>query len=258
MTEPFALTPLIVAGIAAVGFFNAAYNVAVGPTGGAMVAGFSSLLPPALALMLQAIGNIIGGFTRTVTFIRRIERRPFIIIMAGMVAGFALAMPVFRYVPEYVLQLALGALIIVMVWWPVRKSDGRTQDAGLFFATVGGSALSVFFATGMMIVGSYYARYFPERERYLAHANVWSLIQNVIKIIWFSTWLVVDAQTIIMLAGVVFASMMAGHYAGLKIAGRVPEKYLRAALKITITVFAIILLYKGGQHLLLTGLAAGR
>lgn len=246
MVEVFEPDLLIMLGIAAVGFFNAAYNVAVGPTGGAMVAGFSSLLPPALALMLQAIGNIIGGFTRTITFFKKIERRPFLIIMAGMALGFALAMPIFRYVPEYILQLCLGILIVLMTWLPKRKTEtGAQQGMGLFVATAGGSALSVFFATGMMVVGSYYARYFPERDRYLAHTNIWSLIQNLIKIIWFSTWLKVDLHVMALLGALVFISMMAGHYTGLKIAGRVPEERLRQALKITITLFAMVLLYKG-------------
>lgn len=247
------ITPLTVALVAGVSFFNAAYNAAVGPTGGAMITGFAASLPPQMALLLHAIGNIIGASTRSVTYRRSLRLKPSVALLGGIALGLGAGAFLFRYVPEVALQLAIGITMLLLTWLPRPEAKGPPSLWRLGLASFFAAAVNLYVATAVLMA-AYCERYFDGqadgRKLMLAHVNLWSLVQNGLKIIFFTSFMVIDHRATLILTGVVLGSMMVGHFVGLAVADKVSERILKMLLKALITASAFALLYKAAQSLL--------
>lgn len=247
MTEAI-LTPLAIAVVGAISFFNAVYNAAIGPTGGTMIVGFASVLPPQLALLLHAVGNIIGSSQRFFSFFRYIERKQALVLLIGMALGLGLGMLLFQHVPEWALQLLIGTVMLLLAWTPWPRVNENPALYKLGIASFFSSAVNLFAPTAVLMA-AFCSRYFqnrPEpRKTMLAHTNAWAFVQNAAKIIFFSSIMVIDYQTAATLAGVVLLSMVIGHQVGLRLAGKLSERLMKRVLKITITGFAVVLLIQG-------------
>lgn len=239
--------------VAIVSFFNAVYNAAIGPTGGTMIVGFASVLPPQLALLLHAIGNILGASQRAFSYFSFLRRPQVLVIMLGLAFGLAGGMLLFQHVPEWALQLSIATVMLLLAWtpWPKIQENPALYKLGL--ASFFSSAINLFAPTAVLMA-AFCTRYFetsPQpRQTMLAHVNLWSLVQNLAKIIFFSTIMVVDYQAALMLAALVLFSMLLGHQVGLRLAGRLSEKLMKRILKITITGFALLLLGQALNSLL--------
>lgn len=246
-------TPTVIFVVVAISFFNAVYNAAIGPTGGTMIVGFASVLPPQLALLLHAIGNIIGASQRSLSYFKYLEARQVAIIILGLAVGLALGMSLFQHVPEWALQLTIATVMLLLAWtpWPKVNENPALYKIGL--ASFFGSAINLFAPTAVLMA-AFCSRYFENRaeprKAMLAHVNLWSFIQNAAKIIFFSTIMVVNYHTAALLAALVLVSMLVGHQVGLRLAGKLSEKLMKRVLKITVTGFALVLLGQAAKTLL--------
>ena len=253
MSDVTIVTPLTVSLVAAVSFFNAAYNAAVGPTGGAMITGFAASLPPQLALLLHAIGNIIGATTRSLTYRRYLRLYPSLVLLGGIALGLGTGAYLFQFVPEVALQLAIGTAMLLLTWLPKPEAKGAPSLWRLGLASFFAAAVNLYVATAVLMA-AYCERYFDGqaegRKLMLAHVNLWSLIQNGLKIVFFTTFMVIDQHATLVLTGVVLGSMMVGHFVGLAVADRVSERILKFLLKALITFSALALLYKAAETLM--------
>lgn len=247
------LSVVIIAVVMAISFFNAVYNAAIGPTGGTMIVGFASVLPPQMALLLHAIGNIIGSSQRSMSYFKYLEARQVAIIMLGLALGLGLGMSLFQHVPEWALQLTIGTVMLLLAWTPWPKVQDNPALYKLGLASFFGSAINLFAPTAVLMA-AFCTRYFENRaaprQAMLAHVNLWSFVQNAAKIIFFSTIMVVDYKTAALLAALVLGSMLLGHQVGLRLAGRLSESLMKRLLKTTITLFAVVLLKQGTMTLL--------
>lgn len=231
--------------LAAASFSAAAISASVSVGGGYVLFGATTLLYPLpVAVALQPALSYSSLISRSIAFREAISWRIVGPFTLGSLAGVALGLVVYHAIPERIMALGVGSLMLVLTWWrlplPHVHSRAGMAGAGVAHALSGtvlgmGSILQpVLLNAGIdrrALVGTFATCLLAlEAIRSFGYALTGFAFQPYIAAIAVST-----------LAG------FAGTWAGKRLIGRIPEHVFRATVKGLITLLAVRLLFKAAM-----------
>jgi uncharacterized protein len=225
-------------------FFMSAMTAVLGVGGGTgMLAIMASVFPPALLIPIHGIVQLGSNAGRAVVMRQHVHRRIFTYFLIGGVAGTAAAANVFVILPAQILQIALAAFIILLVWAPTIKKFSVPDRGflavgfvvnfvGMFLGAAGplfGACLSTDKLSKHIVVATQGA---CVSTHYLLKAIAFGIIGFN-----YNEWLPFIIAMIV--AGFI------GTLVGGKLLDRLPEKSFAKAFRAVLTVFALKLLWDG-------------
>ncbi len=229
--------------LAAASFSAAAISASVSVGGGYVLFGATTLLYPLpVAVALQPLLSYSSLLARSIAFREAITWSIVGPFTVGSLAGVALGLVVYHAIPERVMALGIGSLMLVLTWWrlplPQVHSRGGMAGVGITHALSGtvlgmGSILQpVLLNAGIdrrALVGTFATCLLAlEAIRSIGYGLTGFAYQSYIGAVAVST-----------LAG------FAGTWAGKRLIGRTPEWAFRSIVTGLVTLLAVRLLVRG-------------
>ena len=215
---------------------------ALGLGGGALVlATMATLLPPTALVPIHGVVQLGSNLSRALLSWRETLMSIVTPFFIGTILGVAIGAQFVVALPKSWLQLVLAAFILVSTWLPnlQSRSAGKVK---FFFVGVLTTIVTMFVGGTGVLVGSFVAPACPERHQFVSTHSVVMTIQHGLKIITFVLLGFAFGPYMALLIGLVSFSFI-GSYAGKLLLNRLPERVFRVALKATLTVLALQLLY---------------
>jgi uncharacterized membrane protein YfcA len=238
-------TNLSVAGffiLCGVSFLGSLIAGALGLGGGVLVlATMANLLPPTVLVPIHGVVQLGSNLSRAVlswqhTLISIVA--PF---LAGSIIGAALGAQFVVALPKYLLQVVIALFILVSTWAPKFQSVSAGK-VKFFFVGALTTVVTMFVGGTGVLVGTFVAPACRERHQFVGtHAAVMT-IQHGLKIVTFALLGFAFGPYMPLLIGLVLFSFI-GSYAGKLALNRLPERIFRIALKATLSILSLQLLY---------------
>ena len=215
---------------------------ALGLGGGALVlATMANLLPPTALVPIHGVVQLGSNLSRALLSWRETLMSIVTPFFIGTILGAAIGAQFVVALPKSWLQLVLAAFILVSTWLPNLQSRSASK-VKFFFVGVVTTIVTMFVGGTGVLVGSFVAPACPERHQFVSTHSVVMTIQHGLKIITFVLLGFAFGPYMALLIGLVSCSFI-GSYAGKLLLNRLPERIFRVALKATLTVLALQLLY---------------
>ena len=215
---------------------------ALGLGGGALVlATMANLLPPTALVPIHGVVQLGSNLSRALLSWRETLMSIVTPFFIGTILGAAIGAQFVIALPKSWLQLVLAAFILVSTWLPNLQSRSASK-VKFFFVGVVTTIVTMFVGGTGVLVGSFVAPACPERHQFVSTHSVVMTIQHGLKIITFVLLGFAFGPYMALLIGLVSFSFI-GSYAGKLLLNRLPERIFRVALKATLTVLALQLLY---------------
>ena len=225
-----------------VSFLGSLIAGALGLGGGVLVlATMANLLPPTALVPIHGVVQLGSNLSRAVLSWRQTVISIVIPFLAGSIIGVALGAQFVVALPKHFLQLIIAVFILVSTWAPKLQSTS-TGRIKFFFVGVLTTIVTMFVGGTGVLVGSFVAPACPERHQFVSTHSVVMTIQHGLKIVTFALLGFAFGPYIPLLIGLVLFSFL-GSYAGKLALKRLPEPIFRIALKATLTVLSLQLLY---------------
>ena len=229
--------------LAAASFSAAAISASISVGGGYVLFGATTLLYPLpVAIAMQPVLSYSSLVSRSLAFRQAISWSIVGPFTFGSLAGVALGLVVYHAIPERIMALGVGSLMLVLTWWrlplPQVHSRGGLAGVGVAHALSGtvlgmGSILQpVLLNAGIdrrALVGTFATCLLVlEGIRGIGYGMTGFAYQPYVAAIAVST-----------LAG------FAGTWAGKRVIGRIPEGVFRGVVAGLVTLLALRLLARG-------------
>ena len=215
---------------------------ALGLGGGALVlATMANLLPPTALVPIHGVVQLGSNLSRALLSWRETLMSIVTPFFIGTILGAAIGAQFVVALPKSWLQLVLAAFILVSTWLPNLQSRSASK-VKFFFVGVLTTIVTMFVGGTGVLVGSFVAPACPERHQFVSTHSVVMTLQHGLKIITFVLLGFAFGPYMALLIGLVSFSFI-GSYAGKLLLNRLPERIFRVALKATLTVLALQLLY---------------
>lgn len=225
-----------------VSFLGSLIAGALGLGGGVLVlATMANLLPPMALVPIHGVVQLGSNLSRAVLSWRQTLMSIVTPFFIGTIIGAAVGAQFVVALPKSLLQLLIAVFILASTWLPnlQSKSAGRVK---FFFVGIVTTIVTMFVGGTGVLVGSFVAPACPERHQFVSTHSVVMTIQHGLKIITFVLLGFAFGPYIALLIGLVTFSFICS-YAGKLLLNRLPERIFRVALKATLTVLALQLLY---------------
>jgi uncharacterized membrane protein YfcA len=225
-----------------VSFLGSLIAGALGLGGGVLVlATMANLLPPMALVPIHGVVQLGSNLSRAVLSWRQTLMSIVTPFFIGTIIGAAVGAQFVVALPKSLLQLLIAVFILASTGLPnlQSKSAGRVK---FFFVGIVTTIVTMFVGGTGVLVGSFVAPACPERHQFVSTHSVVMTIQHGLKLITFVLLGFAFGPYIALLIGLVTFSFI-GSYAGKLLLNRLPERIFRVALKATLTVLALQLLY---------------
>jgi len=225
-----------------VSFLGSLIAGALGLGGGVLVlATMANLLPPMALVPIHGVVQLGSNLSRAVLSWRQTLMSIVTPFFIGTIIGAAVGAQFVVALPKSLLQLLIAVFILASTWLPnlQSKSAGRVK---FFFVGIVTTIVTMFVGGTGVLVGAFLAPACPERHQFVSTHSVVMTIQHGLKIITFALLGFAFGPYIALLIGLVSFSFI-DSYAGKLLLNRLPERIFRVALKATLTVLALQLLY---------------
>lgn len=238
-------TGLSVAGffiLCLVSFLGSLIAGALGLGGGVLVlATMANLLPPLALVPIHGVVQLGSNLSRAMMSWRQTLIAIVTPFFIGTLIGAAIGAQFVVALPKSLLQLVIALFILASTWLPnlQSKSAGKVK---FFFVGIITTIVTMFVGGTGVLVGAFVAPACPERNQFVSTHSVLMTIQHGLKIVTFVLLGFAFGPYIPLLIGLVTFSFI-GSYAGKLLLNRLPERAFRVALKATLTVLALQLLY---------------
>lgn len=234
--------------LCAVSFLGSLIAGALGLGGGVLVlATMANLLTPAALIPIHGVVQLGSNFSRAIMSWRQTLFAivpPFLI---GTLIGVAIGAQFIVALPKYLLQIIIALFILTSTWLPNLQSKSASK-VKFFFVGIVTTIVTMFVGGTGVLVGSFVAPACPERHQFVSTHSVVMTIQHGLKIVTFALLGFAFGPYVPLLIGLVSFSFI-GSYAGKFLLNRLPERLFRVALKWTLTVLALQLLYSALEGL---------
>lgn len=244
-------TQISVAGflvLCGVSFLGSLIAGALGLGGGVLVlATMANLLPPTVLVPLHGVVQLGSNLSRAILSWRQTLLSivgPFLI---GSVIGAAVGAQFIVALPKYLLQIVIALFILGSTWAPKFQSTS-TGRVKFFIVGIITTIVTMFVGGTGVLVGAFVAPACPERHQFVSTHSVVMTIQHGLKIVTFVLLGFAFGPYIPLLVGLVVFSFL-GSYAGKLALNRLPERIFRVALKATLTLLSLQLLYTALSHM---------
>lgn len=226
-----------------VSFLGSLIAGALGLGGGVLVlATMANLLPPTALVPVHGVVQLGSNLSRAILSWRQTLLAIVAPFLLGSILGVAVGARFVVALPKYLLQIIIAIFILVSTWAPGFQSMS-TGKMKFFFVGVLTTIVTMFVGGTGVLVGSFVAPACRERHQFVSTHSVVMSIQHGLKIVTFILLGFAFGPYIPLLIGLVLFSFM-GSYAGKMALNRLPEPLFRSALKATLTVLSLHLLYR--------------
>jgi uncharacterized membrane protein YfcA len=235
-----------------VSFLGSLIAGALGLGGGVLVlATMANLLPPTVLVPLHGVVQLGSNLSRAIMNWRRTLMSIVAPFLVGSIIGAALGAQFIVALPKYLLQIVIAVFILASTWAPKFQS-ASTGKGKFFFVGVITTIVTMFVGGTGVLVGAFVAPACPERHQFVSTHAVVMTIQHSLKIVTFTLLGFAFGPYIPLLVGLVLFSFI-GSYAGKLALNRLPERIFRIALKTTLTILSLQLLYTALSQILNQG-----
>jgi len=225
-----------------VSFLGSFIAGALGLGGGVLVlATMANLLPPLALVPLHGVVQLGSNLSRAVLNWRHMLMSVATPFLIGTIIGAAIGAQFVVALPKSLLQLVIAVFILASTWLPNLQSQSAGK-AKFFVVGIVTTIVTMFVGGTGVLVGSFVAPACSERHQFVGTHSVVMTIQHGLKIVTFTLLGFAFGPYIALLVGLVTFSFI-GSYVGKLLLNRLPERIFRAALKATLTVLALQLLY---------------
>jgi uncharacterized membrane protein YfcA len=225
-----------------VSFLGSLIAGALGLGGGVLVlATMANLLPPTALVPIHGVVQLGSNLSRAVLSFKQTAMVIVPPFFAGTIIGAALGARFVVALPKPLLQLIIALFILASTWLPNLRSTS-TGKIKFFFVGIITTIVTMFVGGTGVLVGAFVAPACPERHQFVSTHSVVMTIQHGLKIITFALIGFAFGPYLALLVGLVSCSFV-GSYAGKLLLNRLPEPIFRVALKTTLTLLSLQLLY---------------
>ncbi|HXG51407.1 MAG TPA: sulfite exporter TauE/SafE family protein [candidate division Zixibacteria bacterium] len=231
-----------------VSFLGSLIAGALGLGGGVLVlATMANLLSPAVLIPIHGVVQLASNLSRAVLSWRQTLISIVAPFFVGSMIGAALGAHLVVSLPKYLLQIVIALFILASTWAPALQSTS-TGRVKFFLVGIVTTLVTMFVGGTGVLVGAFVAPACRERHQFVSTHAVVMTIQHGLKIGAFALLGFAFGPYVPLLAGLVLFSFL-GSYAGKLALNRLPEQLFRAALKATLTVLSLQLLYTAAIQL---------
>lgn len=232
-----------------VSFLGSLIAGALGLGGGVLVlATMANLLPPTVLIPIHGVVQLGSNLSRAVLSWRRTLISIVPPFLVGSIIGAALGGQFIVALPKYLLQAVIAVFILVSTWAPKFQSTS-TGQIKFFFVGALTTIVTMFVGGTGVLVGAFVAPACKERHQFVSTHSVVMTIQHGLKIVTFVLLGFAFGPYIPLLIGLVLFSFL-GSYAGKLALNRLPERIFRIALRATLTVLSLQLLYNALRQII--------
>ena len=225
-----------------VSFLGSCIAGALGLGGGVLVlATMANLLPPMALVPIHGVVQLGSNLSRAAMSFRQTAMAIVTPFLVGTIIGAAFGAQFVVALPKSLLQLIIAVFILASTWLPNLRSTS-TGKVKFFFVGLLTTIVTMFVGGTGVLVGSFVAPACPERHQFVSTHSVVMTIQHGLKVITFALLGFAFGPYMALLVGLVSFSFI-GSYVGKLLLNRLPEKVFRVALKATLTVLSLQLLY---------------
>jgi uncharacterized membrane protein YfcA len=232
-----------------VSFLGSLIAGALGLGGGVLVlATMANLLSPTALVPIHGVVQLGSNLSRAVLSWRQTLLSIVTPFLVGSIIGAFLGAQFVVALPKYVLQAVIAVFILVSTWAPKFQSSS-TGKIKFFFVGALTTIVTMFVGGTGVLVGAFVAPACKERHQFVSTHSVVMTIQHGLKIVTFVLLGFAFGPYIPLLIGLVLFSFL-GSYAGKLALNRLPERIFRIALKATLTVLSLQLLYNALRQIM--------
>jgi uncharacterized membrane protein YfcA len=232
-----------------VSFLGSLIAGALGLGGGVLVlATMANLLPPTVLIPIHGVVQLGSNLSRAVLSWRRTLMSIVPPFLVGSIIGATLGGQFIVALPKYLLQAVIAVFILVSTWAPKFQSTS-TGQIKFFFVGALTTIVTMFVGGTGVLVGAFVAPACKERHQFVSTHSVVMTIQHGLKIVTFVLLGFAFGPYIPLLIGLVLFSFL-GSYAGKLALNRLPERIFRIALRATLTVLSLQLLYNALRQII--------
>ena len=242
LTEGTNLSPSGFLVLFGVSFLGSLIDGALGLGGGVLVlATMANLLSPTVLVPIHGVVQLASNLSRAVLSWRQTLMSIVAPFLIGSIIGAALGAQFVIALPKYLLQIVIAVFILASTWAPKFQSasSGRIK---FFIVGVITTIVTMFVGGTGVLVGAFVAPACRGRHQFVSTHSVVMTIQHGLKIVSFAVLGFAFGPYIPLLVGLVMCSFI-GSYAGKLALNRLPERIFRIALKTTLTILSLQLLY---------------
>lgn len=231
-----------------VSFLGSLIAGALGLGGGVLVlATMANLLSPTVLVPIHGVVQLASNLSRAVLSWRQTLMSIVAPFLIGSIIGAALGAQVVVALPKYLLQIVIAAFILASTWAPKFQS-ASTGRIKFFIVGVITTVVTMFVGGTGVLVGAF-APACQGRHQFVSTHSVVMTIQHGLKIVSFAVLGFAFGPYVPLLVGLVLCSFI-GSYAGKLALNRLPERLFRIALKTTLTILSLQLLYTAVSQLI--------
>lgn len=231
--EPWGALALVV-----LSAFTSALSASVGIGGGvALLAAMTFVVPVSALIPVHAVVQFGSNAGRIALLLRDVAWRLLGPFVAGGLVGAAAGGALVTELPEEVILLVIGLFVAVMAW--VRVPPLGRGERGVVAAGGAASTMLTMFvgATGPFVMTLFRQSGLAHRALVATNAAAMS-VQHVLKVVVFGLLGFAFAEWVPLMAAMIGAGFL-GTVTGTRLLSRLPERSLRTALKLVLTVIGI-------------------
>lgn len=223
------------------GFLVAAWNSSVGPTGGALIAGTSIIIPPPTSLLLQGLAALFSNGFRTFKLKKYLKTE----ILIPFFISSIIAIPI-----GYILLLNLKTdlwLIIIGIYVVVAGLLSFYQKRlalNLWPAGLLSTIASFLTGSGSLIAAPSIRKHVEDKFQLISNEALVVFFQGLIKTIILIILFKIPDNFLFLLSALLI-SMLIGNIIGLKILEKIPD-YIQGKLQMfTVVLLGLVLIIQG-------------
>ncbi len=221
------------------------WNTSVGPTGGITFATMAAILPPTAVIPLQAMVEAASSVFR-VAILRRMVDLKFLttFIISGAI-GFFVGLLARSYLPpsDELLKVIMGGFILITTWIPLSSLQVQGPKFS-WFVGVSTSFMSLFVGGVAALIAAALHQKHEDHGKVIATMTASLLYQHSVKILIFGL-LGFSFAAYAELIVAMFLAAVAGTFIGRHILVNAPQRFIKIAFKILVTLLGAKILFDG-------------
>jgi uncharacterized protein len=207
------------------------------------------LMPLRLALPIMVVFDLIAGSMVGLKNCRCADRGEIFRLLPFLLLGMLVGVTVLVHVPEQILLLLLGSLVLVYCAWTVVAGPGAEPISARWSAPFGfgGGVFTSLFGTGGPLYTIYLSRRLRDKSALRATISLLVFMAGLMRLVIFSSVGLYNQQGLFRLVGLLLPCSLAGLYLGTQLHRRAEPKRVMQVVWLTLVVAGIGLIRKAVQ-----------
>ena len=225
-----------------IAFAVAAFNTAVGPTGGALISSLSLIIPPPLSLFLHAITGIFASSARAISMWKYINQIFMYKFILGTILGLSIAFSISLQLPIFVWTGLIGLYLILTTFVSEIQYKINKFNKPILISALSGF-ISFYVGTGGKIISPIILSQGKNRYEVIATQSACVVIQHAFKAVWL-VFLIPSFWQYWPYVASLFLGSLLGNYLGAKLLTRLNNKSHKVLQRTVLGFLGIALIIK--------------